>query len=238
MVDVVVPVFNEERRLRNCIERLHLFLQENLPSNAWRLVIAENGSTDQTRKVAERLAQRYPQVRTFYSDRPGRGGALAGAWQASQAEIVAYMDVDLATDLEAFPRLVGWIAQGCDLVVGSRLLPGAAVVRSLGRELISRTYNVLIRLLFRVPLTDAQCGFKAMRRLAIAPLLPKIKSGRWFFDTELLLRAHRSGLCIREIPVQWTEDPDSRVKLPSTILQMAGGLIWLKVQLRTNGSSS
>ena len=234
-VDVVIPVFNEERRLQLCVEKLHRFLQQRLPPGSWQIVIADNGSTDRTQAIAQALAERYPSVRTFHVDRAGRGGALTYASQHSQAEIIAYTDVDLSTDLEALPRLIGQIQQGGDLAVGSRLLPGAEVVRSFRREMLSRSYNALVRWIFHAPLTDAQCGFKAMRRRSLLALLPEIQARHWFFDTELLLKAHRSGLRIRETPVRWVEDPDSRVKLPSTIFQMAWGLIRLRWQMFGNG---
>ena len=233
-LDVVVPVFNEERRLTACIETLHAFLQRQLPPGSWRIIIAENGSTDRTAEVAEQLRARYLGVATFHRARPGRGEALAHAWQQSKAEIVAYMDADLSTDLEALPRLVALLQNGCDVAVGSRLMPGGVTIRSLKREFVSRAYNRLVRWLFRVPLTDTQCGFKAMRRAAIAPLLAQIQNPRWFFDTELLLTAHHHRLRISEVPVRWSENPDSRVKLPSTILQMAWGLIRLRCRFGLN----
>ena len=237
-IDIVVPVFNEEHRLTSHIGKLYSFLQQNLPSNSWQIVITENGSTDQTRNVAEQLTNQYPRIQVLHSEQRGRGEALTYAWHKSQAEIIAYMDVDLATDLEAFPRLIALLGEGCDLAIGSRLIPGAAVTRCRKRELLSRVYNVLIRWLFRAPFTDAQIGFKAMRRLAVAPLLSRVKARGWFFDTELLLRACQNQLRIQEIPVRWIEDPDSRVKLPSTIFHMAWGLIRLKCQMSLNGHRS
>jgi len=227
-IDVVIPVFNEERRLSSCIKTLSTCLQQNFLDGSWRILVAENGSTDRTGMLADSLTREYPWLKIFHIDRPGRGGALAYAYQRSQADIVAYMDVDLATDLEGLPLLVRKVVEGCDIAVGSRLLPASQVTRSLRRELISRAYNFITRRIFRVPFTDAQCGFKALRRAAVVPLLPRIKNTGWFFDTELLLQAYRSGFRIQEVPVRWTEDPDSRVKLASTILQMAWGLVRLK----------
>ena len=236
ILDVVVPVFNEERRLTPCIETLHAFLQRQFPPGSWRIIIAENGSTDRTPRVADALTARYPGVCVLRRPQPGRGAALTHAWQQSEAALIAYMDVDLSTDLDALPRLVARLQNGCDVAVGSRLIPGAVIIRSPMREIVSRIYNRMVRGLFRVPLTDAQCGFKAMRRAAIAPLLPHIRASRWFFDTELLLLAHRRGLRVQEVPVRWVEHPDSRVNLSSTILQMAWGLLRLRCRVGTNGS--
>lgn len=234
-IDIVVPVFNEEHRLPSHIGKLYRFLQLNLPSNFWQIVIAENGSTDQTRNIAEQLTNQYPKIRVLHSERRGRGEALIHAWQQSQAEIIAYMDVDLATDLKAFPQIIALLSQGCDLAMGSRHASTAAVTRCRKREFLSRAYNFLIRRFFRAPFTDAQIGFKAMRRLAVTPLLSRVKARGWFFDTELLLKAHQNQLRIQEIPVRWIEDPDSRVKLPSTIFHMAWGLIRLRCQMSLNG---
>lgn len=234
-VEVTVPVFNEERRIQFSIRILCDFLGNHLPVGAWRIVIVENGSTDRTRELAEELARQSPHVQVLSTPHPNRGAALRHAWACSQAEIVAYMDADLATDLDAFPRLIERIREGSDLAIGSRLVPGARVVRSVHRELLSRVYNRLVRWLLCPPVTDAQCGFKAVRRSAIVILLPKVKSAGWFFDTELLVQAYRQGLKIREVPVQWVENRDSRVQIPSTIFRMAWEILRLRCRLSMNG---
>ncbi len=231
----MVPVLNEEYRLRSGIETLRTFLCQRLPLKTWRVLIAENGSTDRTRQIAEELVQIYPEVQALHLAQSGRGRALRFAWSQSQAEIVAYMDLDLATDLEAFPLLLERLNEGSDLAIGSRRIPGAQVIRSRKREFLSRAYHRFLRWLFHPPFIDAQCGFKAMRRAAILPLLQEVRSRGWFFDTELLLRAHWKRLRIQEIPVRWVESPDSRVRLPSTILQMGWGLIRMKWQWAANG---
>ena len=234
-IDIVVPAYNEERRLIPCIGALVTFLQRNPPSGSWQITIAENGSTDRTQEMARRLARIHPEVKILSVDRPGRGRALKIAWQQSRAEFVAYTDLDLATDLEALPRLLTVLDQGYDLAVGSRLTSGATVVRSIKRELLSRAYNRFIRWLFHPPFADAQCGFKAMRRRAILPLLGQVWSNGWFFDTELLLLAQRHHLRIKEIPICWSERPGSHVRLPSTIFQMSWGLIRVKWQMGSEG---
>ena len=233
-LDVVVPVFNEERRLPLHIDHLYRYLDEQLTCS-WTITIAENGSTDRTWAIAQELAQRYPSIRTVCHRRHGRGRALAEAWQQSQAEVVCYMDVDLATDLTCLPQLLKAVREGSDLAVGSRRTPGAVVQRSRGRAMLSAIYNRLVQCLFRVPVTDTQCGFKAARRQAILPLLAQVRSPAWFFDTELLLRAHAHGLRVQEVPVRWVEDRDSRVRMPWAIVEMGWSLLRLKLGMALNG---
>jgi glycosyltransferase involved in cell wall biosynthesis len=215
-VEIVVPVYNEERVLAQSIYRLHRFLGRRLPF-AWRIVIADNASSDLTPEIGRRLADRLPNVTYLRLDQKGRGRALRAAWSRSQARVVAYMDVDLSTDLRALLPLVAPLLSGhSELGVGSRLCPGARVTRGRKREFISRSYNRLLRFVLRARFSDAQCGFKAVRGDVVAELLPAIRDQAWFFDTELLVNAQRAGLRIHEVPVDWIEDPDSRVDIVST----------------------
>jgi putative flippase GtrA len=217
-VDVVIPVHNEETALATSVARLTDYLARHCPY-PWVVTIADNASTDATLAVAERLAAAQPCVRVRHVDRKGRGRALRDAWTASRTAVVAYMDVDLSTDLDAFLPLVAPLLSGhSDVAIGSRLAPGAAVARGPKRELISRSYNALLRALFATQVKDMQCGFKAVRRDVAVALLPAIEDDGWFFDTELLLLAERNGLRIHEVPVDWTDDPDSRVDLARTAL--------------------
>ena len=228
-VDVVIPVLNEEHSLGRCIERLSAFLRANL-DHEWRIVVADNGSSDATLEVASRYAQERPgEVSVTHLDERGRGRALKRAWLESEADVVSYMDVDLSTGLDAFPPLVAAVAdEGRHVAWGSRLSSGSRTERSLKREVISRSYVCLIRLIAGAKFRDAQCGFKAMSREAAATLLPLIKDNAWFFDTELLVVAHKRGFRCKEIPVQWEEDPDSRVKILKTSLQSFLGLLRLR----------
>jgi glycosyltransferase involved in cell wall biosynthesis len=216
IVDIVVPVYDEAVGLECSIRRLHAYLRDQLPY-CWRITIVDNGSTDGTWFVASRLAQVLDHVRALHLDTKGRGLALRTAWTASDALVVAYMDVDLSTDLAAMLPLIAPIVSGhSDVVIGSRLAPGAAVVRGAKRECISRCYNLLLHLVFRTDVRDAQCGFKAVRSDVARALLPHVVDNAWFFDTELLLLAERNGLRISELAVDWTDDTDSRVKIVRT----------------------
>ncbi|MEV0685051.1 glycosyltransferase [Nocardia sp. NPDC050378] len=215
-VDVVVPVHNEENDLADCVRRLHAFLRDGFPFSA-RITIADNASTDNTLLIAEHLAAELDGVRVVHLDRKGRGRALHSVWSGSDAQVVAYMDVDLSTDLNALLPLVAPLMSGhSDIAIGSRLATSARVVRGPKRELISRSYNLLLRTCLQVRFSDAQCGFKAMRAEVARELLPLVRDREWFFDTEVLVLAERAGLRIHEVPVDWIDDPDSRVDIVDT----------------------
>ena len=224
LVEIVIPVHNEQQVLTASVERLHAYLAENLPY-PFRITIADNASTDATWQVALDLAERFTRVDAVHLDQKGRGRALRAVWAASDAEVVAYMDVDLSTGLEAFLPLIAPLMSGhSDLAIGSRLARGAAVVRGPKREFISRTYNLLLRSAMAARFSDAQCGFKAVRAEIARALLPEVEDEAWFFDTELLLLAERSGLRIHEVPVDWVDDPDSRVDIRRTALEDLRGM--------------
>ena len=229
-LDIVIPVLNEERALPESIPVLHAHLADNFGGYNWRIVIADNGSEDATPEVSERLSREYPGVSPFRLEQRGRGLALRTTWLASDADIVAYMDVDLSTNLEALKPLVGAVAeQGYDIAIGSRLIRGARVeLRPLKREITSRGYSFLFRSMFFTGFRDAQCGFKAVSRRAVDELVPLIENNRWFFDTELLILAEANGFRIREIPVHWTDDPDTRVKILGTAIEDVKGLLRLR----------
>ena len=229
-VEFVIPVLNEERSLPASIGNLHGFLRENMRDYDWRIIVADNGSTDRTPSVSRDLVQKYETVRYLRLEQRGRGRALRTAWLASDAQYLCFMDVDLSTDLNAIPTLIGSLATGeYDLAIGSRLKNGANVIgRSLKREFTSRTYNIIVWSMFFVRFQDAQCGFKAITRAAARELTPLVVDHSWFFDTELLLLAEKNGYRINEIPVRWTDDPDSRVKVVKTAYDNLMGLMRLR----------
>jgi putative flippase GtrA len=228
-VDIVVPVRNEERDLAPSVRRLVGYLRDGFPFRA-RVTIADNGSTDTTWAIAAQLARELPEVRAVHLDQPGRGRALRAIWSQSAADVLAYMDVDLSTDLNALLPLVAPLLSGhSDLAIGTRLAWGARVIRGPKRELISRSYNLLLRTLMGAGFSDAQCGFKAIRREAARALLPLTQDTGWFFDTELLVLAERAGLRIHEVPVDWVDDLDSRVDIVATALADLRGMARLGV---------
>ncbi|HTF46781.1 MAG TPA: bifunctional glycosyltransferase family 2/GtrA family protein [Pseudonocardia sp.] len=231
VVDVVIPVYNEQRDLAPSVRRLHDYLASSFPYS-FRITIADNASTDQTPTVAAELAAELDPVAVLRLEQKGRGRALREAWSASDAPVLAYCDVDLSTDLAALLPLIAPLVSGhSDLAIGTRLGKGSRVARGIKREVISRCYNLLLRGALAAGFSDAQCGFKAIRADAAAELLPLVRDPGWFFDTELLVLAERAGLRIHEVPVDWVDDPDSRVDLVATAMADLRGVLRLAAAL-------
>jgi putative flippase GtrA len=233
VLDVVIPVYNEQDDLEPCVRQLHAHLAGTFPY-PFRITIADNASTDDTLALAETLQAALAEVRAVHLPEKGRGRALRAVWLASDAPVLAYMDVDLSTDLTALLPLVAPLLSGhSDLAIGTRLARTARVVRGTKREFISRSYNVLLHGTLHTRFSDAQCGFKAIRREVAQQLLPLVEDSGWFFDTELLVLAERAGLRIAEVPVDWIDDPDSRVDIVATALADLRGVARLGRALAT-----
>ena len=227
VVDVVVPVFNEAGSLDSSVRRLHAHLTSGLPF-PFRITVADNASTDATPEIAAALAAELPGVRVVRLEEKGRGRALRHVWSTSDAPVLAYMDVDLSTDLAAVLPLVAPLISGhSDVAIGTRLHRGSRVVRGSKREFISRSYNLMLRHALSARFSDAQCGFKAIRRDVAASLLPLVEDDGWFFDTELLVLAERGGLRIHEVPVDWVDDPNSSVHIVNTAAADVRGIVRL-----------
>ncbi|MFD5932023.1 glycosyltransferase [Streptomyces sp. NPDC060333] len=224
VLDVVIPVFNEEKDLGPCVRRLHEHLTRTFPY-PFRITIADNASTDRTPEVAAGLAAAVDGVRSTRLEEKGRGRALRTVWSHSEAPVLAYMDVDLSTDLNALLPLVAPLISGhSDLAIGTRLARSSRVVRGAKREFVSRAYNLLLRSSLSARFSDAQCGFKAIRREVAQRLLPLVEDTGWFFDTELLVLAERAGLRIHEVPVDWVDDPDTTVHIARTAAEDLRGM--------------
>jgi glycosyltransferase involved in cell wall biosynthesis len=225
VLEVAIPVYNEERVLEQNVRALHAHVHTASPF-ATRLTIVDNASEDGTPLIGKRLATELDGVRFMHLAEKGRGRAIRTAWMASDARVLAYTDVDLSTSLGALGALIAPLLSGSsDISIGSRLAPGARVTRSAEREFISRTYNLLLRSVLHAHFRDAQCGFKAIRAQVARELLPAVRDQGWFFDTELLIVAQRVGLRIHEVPVEWVEDPDSRVNIPRTVATDLRGVL-------------
>jgi glycosyltransferase involved in cell wall biosynthesis len=232
LVNITIPVYNEEKILPQSVASLHAFLEQHCRFE-WEIAIANNASIDGTLEVANRLTKEFSSVRVVHLDQKGRGRALKKTWTESKADIVSYMDVDLSSNLFAFPPLIeALLSGGFDIGIGSRLLKASTTKRSFKREMISRVYNVMVKSFFLTKFSDAQCGFKALTRKAADELLPKIEDNGWFFDTELLVIGERLGYRIFDLPVSWVEDMDSRVKIVRTALDDIKGLIRVKGKFR------
>lgn len=234
-VDLVIPVHNEAAGLASSVRRLDGYLRDHFPYS-YRITIADNASTDDTWPIAAALATELEHVQAVHLDQKGRGRALKAAWSRSPATVVGYMDVDLSTDLRAvLPLVAPLISNHSDVAIGSRLARASRVIRGPKREFISRSYNLLLRGSLAASFSDAQCGFKALRREVAEQLLPLIKDDNWFFDTELLVIAERVGLRIHEVPVDWTDDPDSSVDILATAAEDLRGIVRLGRGLLTGG---
>ncbi|MCU1422172.1 MAG: glycosyl transferase [Microbacteriaceae bacterium] len=224
-LELALPVFNEQVALEHSVRTLHDYLTAEFDV-PWRITIADNASTDSTAAIADRLCAELPHVASVHLAEKGRGRALRRVWLDSPAEVVAYLDIDLSTDLAALPALVAPLLSGhSDVAIGTRLASGSRVARGAKREFISRGYNLLLRGAMSVNFSDAQCGFKAVRREVAQQLLPLVEDDGWFFDTELLVIAERSGLRIHEVPVDWVDDPDSKVDIVSTARDDLRGML-------------
>ena len=229
-IDIVIPVLNEEVALPICVEKLVTFCDRYMSAFQWKIIIADNGSQDKTAAISEELSSRYKNVDVTTLKMAGRGRALKKTWINSDAQLVAYMDVDLSTDINVLPKAVNALLDGeYHLAIGSRLMKGSKVFgRTLNRSIISWCYSLLFRTLFRVSFKDAQCGFKVISRDVVEYILPSVKDTGWFFDTELLILAEKNGYRVFEMPVLWIDNPDSRVKILRTAWEDLKGLFRLR----------
>ncbi len=224
-LNVVIPVYNEEKELEDSVRTLHAYLNGHLPDFDWIITVVDNASTDGTWSIAQKLAKSIKQVKAHRLPQKGRGRAVKYVWQQHKADVVAYMDVDLSTDLKHFPPLVRSLLRGYDVAIGSRNARGARVYgRGLLRTITSKGYIFLIKMFFFVHFSDAQCGFKAVSRKIVETVLPAIEDNEWFFDTELLLLTEKMGYRIYEEPVTWIDNPGSTVRVMKTAQGDLAGL--------------
>jgi len=218
----VLPTYNEKKVIEQNTQKLLNYIKTNLGSYEWNILIADNGSDDGTVDISKKLSSQIPEIKYFHIPEKGRGYALKKAWSEYEADIYFYMDCDLATDLAAIKLSIeAIVSEGFDMAIGSRHAPGARVRRSWLREIISRGLNVMTKTLLSTKIVDMQCGFKAINKKIAINVLPKINDNGWFFDTELIILAEKSGYKIKEVPVEWSENRGlkrkSKVKLISTI---------------------
>ncbi len=228
LVELVVPTLNEAHVIEKSVTEIRRYLHEEFPYPA-RILVADNGSKDGTADIARRLGEKWQDVSVYQLDKRGRGRALREAWLQSDADIVAYTDVDISTEIGALERICRAIVEeGYHLGTGSRLLPESKVKRGLKREFISRSYNLLVKMMMLTHFSDAQCGFKVLTREVVEKVVPQVKDNGWFFDTELLVLAEKQGFRIKDEPVTWIDDDDSRVKIMSTAWEDVKGLFRLR----------
>ncbi|MFC1754024.1 glycosyltransferase [Thermoproteota archaeon] len=238
-VDVVIPVYNEEKALSMSTKGLHSFLSKNLKGYDWSIIIADNASTDSTLKIAKKLSKKVKRVGYVHLDKKGRGRALRKVWLKSKADIVSYMDVDLSTGLKAFPKMIDALAgkkrKKYQIGIGTRLVIGSETNRCLNREILSRGYNIFLKMMLFTSFTDAQCGFKAVTREAVEEIVSLTKNNKWFFDTEMLVLAEKKKYNIFEVPVTWIEDKDSKVHILRTIWEFISSVVKMRIDLFRRG---
>ena len=224
-VNVVLPVYNEAAELAASVVTLIRFLSKNLTDFSWHVTIADNASTDATLRIARELSHKYQTVSVEHLSQKGRGRAVKHVWRKGDYDYLAYMDIDLSTDLKHLPPMLHALERGFDIAIGSRNARGARVFgRSVLRNITSKGYISLIKLFFLVNFTDAQCGFKAVTRRIVTELLPHIKDNYWFFDSELLIVGEKSGFRLYEEPVTWIDNPGSTVRVLKTAMGDLKGL--------------
>ncbi len=222
---IVIPIYNEEAELETNITKLHSFLKNNLKIYNWHITIADNASTDRSLVIAKKLTKIYPEISYMHLAKKGRGRAVKKVWRESKDDILAYMDADLSTNLSNLPPLLSALTSGYDIAIGSRLLSQSSVAkRPLKREILSRGYNILIKVFFGITFSDAQCGFKAVTKRVVKVLVPNIKDNAWFFDSELLIIGEKLGYKIYEEPVVWVDNPGSTVRVLKTVYGDLSGL--------------
>ncbi len=226
-VELTLPVYNEEHVLLESVDTIINTFKDKM-KYPYQVVIADNGSTDRTPEIARELARQHENVSYISLTRKGRGHALISAWDASQAEIVSYMDIDLSTDLEHYPELIDSVANGYDMATGVRLHRESQVKRSFKRNVTSKCYASLLRFFLGFRVVDAQCGFKAVKRNAYQKLIPSVKDREWFFDTEILFHAQKDRMKVKELPVKWVEDQQTKVK----VILVSLGYIFKTIQLK------
>ncbi len=224
-IEVVIPIYNEEEELEENVLKLYSFLKKQFTDYDWHICIADNASTDKSLSIAKKISKKYSRIGYIHLNQKGRGRAVKEAWKKSQADILVYMDADLSTDLKNLPPMINALTKGSDIGIGSRLLPASRVVsRPLKREILSRGYNILIKLFFQTHFSDAQCGFKAVTKRVVKELLPKIIDNAWFFDSELLIVGEKLDYSIYEQPVKWVDNPGSTVRVLKTVYGDLSGL--------------
>lgn len=202
---IAIPALNEERVLAASVRSLSDFVVRALPSYDVRILVADNGSTDRTAEIGMELAKSRQNVSYKQISRRGKGLAIRDSWLGHEADVFAFMDADLSTDLDDLPALIGAVIGGADIAVGSRFHPGSVVVRGLGRSLVSRCYSMWVRIIFGTKVSDIPCGFKAASRRIVRDVVPQVEDNAWFFDSEFVIRAERLGALIEEVPVRWRD---------------------------------
>ena len=234
-VTIVIPTYNEELVIGKSLETSVLAFETLLGERSWSILVADNGSTDRTPEIVADFSKECPRVGLFEVGQKGKGLAIRRAWESHDADVYAFMDADLATDLRDVPALIRG-AEDVGLCVGSRFHRDAKVVRSAFRHVVSHSYRLIARALVDIDAEDLQCGFKAVRKDVADAVLPRLVHDGFFFDTEFLGHAQALGFQMAEVPVRWEEGRDARrktsVKIGATAWDNFQNLLVLRKELR------
>ena len=233
-VDIIVPVYsgNLVELAPNIAQQIDFF-RKNLNGYRWKIVIAINGkNAGEIIDLAKYLSKKYKEVSYIYTEVAGKGAGVLAGWERSDADILAYMDIDLSVELSDFRNLIKGIEDGFDICVGSRYVSGSEVKRSLKRKIVSFVYHkILLKLFLNVKFTDGQCGFKAITKPTAKKILPLVKDKAWFFESEMMYIAEKLGYKIEEIPVVWRETGiQSGIKLWKVIPEFIKKILSLKLR--------
>ncbi|MBI3165310.1 MAG: glycosyltransferase family 2 protein [Anaerolineales bacterium] len=229
---MIIPAHNEENRLPRTLEEIFSFLEkQNYPS---QVIVVENGSSDKTLEIANDFAKKHPSLTVIHEERSGKGSAIRRGVIAAQGEYRFICDADLSMPIDDLPKFLPPAVEHFDIAIGSREAPGSIRYNEPSyRHIGGRAINLVIRALILPGLNDTQCGFKCFRAETTIELFQKQTLTGWSFDIELLYLARRKKLRIREIPIRWRFDPDSKVSALRDALRMIGDIFRIRLnQLR------
>ena len=213
---IIIPAYNEEARISATIHEYSSFIQKEMPAGNTELLIIVNGSSDQTGEIARDLEKTYPWVRVWETpEKQGKGGAVMKGFDLAEGDIVAFTDADNATTASELKKLLDRVGEGVDCAIGSRWLPEShqAIPQPLARRIASRVFNLIVRMLFQLPYRDTQCGAKAFCKDAIQAIQDEIRVSGWAFDVALLWRLRKHGYHIEEVPISWSDNSKSRLRM-------------------------
>ena len=231
---IIIPTHNDEKIISKNIAYIDSYIKKNFTElKNYKIAVIENGSCDNTKIICKRLSKKYSNISFSYLIKKGRGGALRYAMKKNKADIYCYMDSDLSTNLSCFKNLIENM-QSYDILIGTRYHPSSKIKRGFRRLFLSKIYNKLVQLFFKVRFSDFQCGFKAFNKKVIKNLLPQIQDNSWFFDTEFLIIAYKNNYKIYELPIIWKESSNSSVKIFRDSIYHLIKLFELRIRLWQN----
>ncbi|MFA6514085.1 MAG: glycosyltransferase [Patescibacteria group bacterium] len=237
-VDFCLPIRNEAEVIENNLLQLISCLNTIKLDFDWKIIGVINGSSDDSALIVESVKNSFfDKLDLINIERPGKGGAIKLCWRRSDAEVLVFMDADLAVSLEAVERLVRPVLKKeADLVISSRFISGASAQRSLQRGIISKSYAFLSRLMLNHKVQDIQCGFKVISSAAFKKIEKFLVDDDWFFDTELVVLAGIAKLKVLEIAVTWRENrastKKSKIRIFSDSFQFIKKLVLFRFNLK------